>query len=837
MRSAHDIKTGLTNLKNILNDFPPDSNYWNEAQNRFQFIDRLLLECLGWQQPIISVEHHDDNGGRADYLLGSMPARAILEAKRSANLFESLTKTSPNLICQISELTLASKNFKSAATQVIPYCALHGAPIAIVCNGPQLVIFQAITPGMPPLEGECFFFDGYKSYIEYFPLLWKLLSPEGIFENRAYRDLALHRNPRIPPKASENIPEPNRFRYRNELEEELRSLSSILLEEIEDNPDLKSSFYQECYVPIEANNRHLLLSKQIIEARYRRVGVDTTSQSSLDSATRTGVLNEQFTMGAKSRPIVVIGEVGVGKTSFFENLYENLKKQSSTGTYYIHIDLGTKGNLSSSLKETVIESIQSTLLKKYDVDINSLEFAESIYYDELKAFDKRPSGSLKQTDPLGYQKARINFINSKIEKLDSHIIAALSHLSFGRKKRIILIIDNADQRTFDVQQEAFLIAQELAASRSIFVFVALRPSSFYLSKTTGALSAYQNKVLTISPPPADVVIDKRINFALRVAAGQVAPAALDNIRLQLNSIVAFLTATLRSVRKNGEIRQFLSNITGGNTRAVIELVTSFCGSPNVDAEKIVSIELERGGYLVPLHEFTKHALLGEYAYFNPNSSVVAQNVFDVNFADPREHFLRSLIVSFLSSSTGARDNDGFAIGAIIADEMTKHGFIEDQIKHALKTLALHRLIETPYLDFREIKVDDYVDPLGFYFRASSIGIYHVRHWTGSFAFLDATSTDTPIFDNEARRIVSQYAASFEIEDRLIKTSAFKRYLEEQWHGANIHCSYYNFANLMEAGQESFRLVSSVVERRERRRLSRPQVVHTPRRPPKFDPPQ
>ncbi len=45
-------------------------------------------------------------------------------------------------------------------------------------------------------------------------------------------------------------------------------------------------------------------------------------------------------------------------------------------------------------------------------------------------------------------------------------------------------------------------------------------------------------------------------------------------------------------------------ITGGNTRLEIELITSFCDSPNVDSEKIVRIEEEHeeeeeGGYALP----------------------------------------------------------------------------------------------------------------------------------------------------------------------------------------------------------------------------------------------
>jgi hypothetical protein len=59
--------------------------------------------------------------------------------------------------------------------------------------------------------------NGFDCYIQYFTELWSLLSPDGITENRASRDLALHRNPRIPPKASELIPEPTRFRLSERL--------------------------------------------------------------------------------------------------------------------------------------------------------------------------------------------------------------------------------------------------------------------------------------------------------------------------------------------------------------------------------------------------------------------------------------------------------------------------------------------------------------------------------------------------------------------------------------------------------------------------------------------
>lgn len=818
MQAPFEMTEGRRKLEAIVSALPVDSPHWNEAQNRYQFVDRLLEECLGWEKPNIEVERSDELGGKADYILGK-PIKAVLEAKRESKLFDIPPAAAGTKLRKMQPLLETSKEFSAAVKQVIPYCAIHGAQIAIVCNGPQLAIFQAMTPGESPLEGECYFFNGFSAYISDFSLLWKLLSPEGVAENRAYRDLALHRHPRIPEKASTVIPEPTKYRYRSDFQENLRSLSSLLLEEIEDNPELKSDFYKECYVPIEANNRHLLLSRNIIEARYRRAGADGVSPSAFDSVAGVDENGElriaESISGANtgSRPIVVIGDVGVGKTSFFENLYESLNSSDKDQTYFIHLNLGIKANLTEKgIKDFVLSEITSVLKEKYSLDINRADFANSIYYQDLRDFDSGVEGQLKNIDELSYQKARIAFLTKKVERRDLHLQASLAHITRGRKKQVILVLDNADQRDFSVQQETFLIAQELAATRNLLVFVALRPSTFYLSKTTGALSAYQNKLLTISPPPADEVVQKRLIFAASVAEGKVAPAAISGIRLNLGNVVLFLKATLRSIRTNESIRQFLSNISGGNTRAVIELITGFFGSPNVDSSKIVNIEEKFGNYKIPLHEFSKHALLGEYAYFNAQSSVVAYNIFDISRPDPREHFLSSLIVAYLCSNKGILDNDGFVQGREIVEEMSRQGFIEDQINFSLRRLATKKLIETPHAHYREIPVPDEERPDSFHFRATSIGIYHIRFWAGSFAFIDAVSTETPIFNEDTRGIIFKLAASFLISDRLERSESFVRYLEDQWNKSNFTISYFDFLNLVQSQSSSFDSVRRVVEK-------------------------
>ena len=123
MQAPFEMTEGRRRLEEIITAFPSDSHHWNEAQNCFQFVDRLLTECLGWEHPYIEVELFDDLGGRADYLLGK-PAKAVLEAKREAKLFDALPAGKPTVVRKLQPLIQACKNFEDAIIQVIPYCSI-----------------------------------------------------------------------------------------------------------------------------------------------------------------------------------------------------------------------------------------------------------------------------------------------------------------------------------------------------------------------------------------------------------------------------------------------------------------------------------------------------------------------------------------------------------------------------------------------------------------------------------------------------------------------------------------------------------------------------------------
>jgi hypothetical protein len=170
------------------------------------------------------------------------------------------------------------------------------------------------------------------------------------------------------------------------------------------------------------------------------------------------------------------------------------------------------------------------------------------------------------------------------------------------------------------------------------------------------------------------------------------------------------------------------------------------------------------------------------------------------------------LIAFLNSSFSIKDNDGFVQGTRLLDEMRKNGFLEEQVRHHLKRLSRKRLIETPHAHYREIEVSDRELPEQFHFRATSIGVYHLLYWSGSFPFLDATSTDTPIFDTAAREPVRSLAESFDIKDRYIKAAAFRSYLQARWQAANMTIAYYDFISIVQSVNEGFEQVKNFIDR-------------------------
>ncbi len=342
--------------------------------------------------------------------------------------------------------------------------------------------------------------------------------------------------------------------------------------------------------------------------------------------------------------------------------------------------------------------------------------------------------------------------------------------------------------------------------------VSLRPKTYFTSKTSGSISAYPQRILTISPPRIDLVLEKRLNFSLDLAEGRLPLDRLDGISIRLDSIVLFLKALLQSLKRNREITELLSNITGGNIREVLELVKGFIGSANVDSDKIIALMRSEGNYVIPLHEFSKQALLGEYSHYDAKSSI-AYNLFDVRYPDRKEHFLSSLIIGFIAADNATKSTDGFMKTGDIVREMQAHGFVSDQIEHSLRRMTNKKLIETTERITFDEGLQGLVGELPMAFRITTVGAYHIQRWAPTFAYLDAMIFDTPIFDEAIRDVLRKNISSFDIRERYERAIKFLDYLDQSWQEFNRSPIYFDWPTVISSGTDSFASVRRFLEKR------------------------
>lgn len=781
---GYQFNDAFTIFKDIEALYAPGTTNFNEAQTRFKIIDEIVKKCLNWENNGIDVEIRND-AGFADYCLGA-PVKCILEAKREGVYFElPIVDSKPDQVIDIRSVIKGNKDLEAALIQVQSYCAAHGVPIGIVSNGHQFIGFLATRlDGTPPLSGKCLAFRSLNQIGENFTLFWNFFSFDGVMSNNlATRLLSIETPP--PSKLSKGIAGYPKPRESEDIQTTLRQLSELVLQDIIESSELEEEFFKECYCVSGPLTQFSLLSKNILQARYDSLFLDdgnrpTPIPVNKKKAGKHDFEHEVIAEATAKRPIVLIGDVGVGKTSFIKNLIYNEASDHFKNSIYVYIDLGSKATFADDFRKFVLNEIGGKLNDIVKGGINNLDFLKSLYKTEILDFESGANGLLKDIDPPEYQRRFVDFLLGKVNDQGSHLKEAIKFISKRNRCDVIVFIDNADQRDFDTQQNAFLVAQEIASNWKALAFVAVRPSTFFRSRRAGALSAYPHKVFTISPPKLEDALIKRLTFALSIVSGKRQIEAIRNISINISSLAAFINVVINSLKRNDDLLELITNVTGGNVRESIGLIVKYIGSPNVDAFNILKQLDEGNDYIIPDHEMSRAILLGDFEQFNPESSI-AMNVFDTDFGDPKGHFLVLAILAILQDGDEIKDVNGYVSSLNLTKELQeKAGYTEKQISSAVKRCINKKLVEEARrITIEESSLMDKSGTLPSSVRITSAGAYHLVKWSCSFSYMEAVSTDTPIFDDETREKIGG-ALGKRLMDRFSRAVALRNYLVSQW---------------------------------------------------------
>jgi hypothetical protein len=765
------FEEGFKALSELEHWYDENEGTRNEATTRFRLIDSLFFECLGWSKDDVFLEEAQGQD-YTDYVFLAPRRVLIVEAKREGYAFE-LPAGQTKLEMGIGAVLKLHPKIEVAIAQAAGYCQRRGVPFAVVTNGHQLIAFiGSRNDATPPLEGRALVFSSLKNMRDHFIDLWNVLSKPGVEEKRILYRLTTGA-PSVPQKLSAVIKPYPGIIERNVIQSDLQVLSEIILEDIIPSPDLEAVFLAECYTATGALAQFSLASKQILETRYAAMFADDAPKPVVvPAAGKSGVSPEMMSATFARKPILLLGDVGVGKTTFIRNLIKVEAAKIFERSIAIHLNLASQAALAIDLRVYVLDEIDKQLRQDYSIDINEASFVRTTYATDLKRLETSIFGELKDKNPERYAEEELAELSRLAANRSEHLRRSLNHLVNTRRTEVIVFLDNADQRDEQTQESVFIMAQEISQQWPALVFVSLRPETFNRSQRSGALTGYYTKAFTISPPSIGEVIKKRLNFALKVTTGKIPVTRLHHVGIELENLTIVIRILLRSLQRDARLFEFLENLSGGNIRAALELLNTFIGSGHVNTERMLNLEGKGDRYIISPHEFIRAVIYGDSLHFDPSRSLVA-NIFDLSSNDGREHFLLPLIIGLLDRSADTRGNNGFVETQYLYDSLQALGFSPDQIDFAVSRAMNHKLIQT---SGRIIPTSNEEMPASL--RVTPSGLYHAYRLAGNFQYLDAMIVDTPILSDSVRekmRVVE------DIADRLVRTEVFvKEYLDQMW---------------------------------------------------------
>ena len=389
-------------------------------------------------------------GTYTDYSLGKPYTNLIVEAKKE-NIYFTVPAGFHDLTYRIQRFKDEAPDVYGAVKQGMGYCQSRGVPFGAVCNGHQFVAFLASrTDGVPPLEGRALVLHSLQHMTEHFLDLWNCLSSAGVL-SRGLPELLQETGQRPPPdKLSLRIPNYPRYQIRNALQTDLQVFGDLIIEDVGKLPENEQGFLRECYAESGALSQYALVSKSILQSKYSREFEESLAGPSLDEATTKGgkprVTSEMLAQSATRRPVLLIGDVGVGKTMFVRHFISVDAVELLREAIILYLDLGVQPTLDSDLDEYLEQELARQLLDHYGIDISESRFVQGVYNVALSQFEKGIYGGLRDTDPAEFERRRISFLEGKISTKQEHLRQCLEHIKRARNKQIVIFLDNVDQR-------------------------------------------------------------------------------------------------------------------------------------------------------------------------------------------------------------------------------------------------------------------------------------------------------------------------------------------------------------------------------------------------------
>ncbi|GAA0878809.1 hypothetical protein GCM10009119_17770 [Algoriphagus jejuensis] len=572
-----------------------ENRYLREADVRYQIIDNIFKNILSWPDDKTKCEDHVKSGF-IDYTLynkNSIPV-LLIEAKKEGKHFELPNNGNKDkLIRNIkTEELLTNEEISKAILQVKEYAEDLGCRYVCITNGHEW-IFTNINPQNKPWKKQSsivitkldYFIEEYISAVNF-------LGYTSITENFSLQtNFASQKQSRGEVFYPKNqIPSYNATVSNNNYAGIFNLIARKYLSNI---PLDDHAFMRKCYVSDKGH--HDSLQKKVqgfiydsLTPYFKNLGV----QEFMDDR-RGGAFGYKIQDLIRKKNLdsvmILFGGRGAGKSTFIERLLFYIKPHEVV----THSIIGIINLIDSAQNrdELTIE-IWKNVLSKIDSE-NILQGTQdeliTLFRPEYDVFEKQflahyNSGSEER------QKLISKFISDKLADT-KYCCNRLSLYWKQQAKGLIIVLDNLDQLTPDLQDICFLTAMEISRKLNCLVIISMREERYFNAKSRGTLDAYHTNGFHIASPIITKVLMKRIAYILEEIENSDDLSGDFDIYndKQLQTVKDFLIICSKGLRsENSALSQFLRFSTHGDLRRALNFFKSFLTSGYTNINEMTS---------------------------------------------------------------------------------------------------------------------------------------------------------------------------------------------------------------------------------------------------------
>ncbi|AKZ65051.1 hypothetical protein F506_00020 [Herbaspirillum hiltneri N3] len=724
----------------------------NEAETRHKVIDFIIHDFLSWPKNRVAVEEFIAPGF-ADYVLKKTNGEDLLfiEAKRAGIFFElPIAHTVDETSCYISIAKLLSDvNIKAAMQQVRTYCFDSGCEYACITNGFEWIFFKTFEKGKRWESLQAFVVRNLTFFEKEFTKAINNLSFIAITERVSLPSLLSS----APPKdrnvyyPKEKISSYSHTITANRLATKLRPIVNQYFGVIKDDD---TEFMERCYVSqreyVGASDGMRTLIHDSLSPFFESYGVQQLEDTG-KGGRLGGRLTKNLKQNRKGEVLVLFGGKGAGKSTFIKRLlHHNAPRWLREHSVIAIIDLLKVPEDIALIRSAIWKNLVKQLDKEDLLEADRATLTEGLFSDRFKTATKQDLAGLN-TASEAYNVKLNSLIAAWKQDLSYCTERLVEHLA-TQERGAIVVIDNTDQYSTEVQDFCFSSAQEISEQLKCVTLISMREERFFDSKIHGVLDAFQNSGFHISSPRPTEVFKKRLDYTVAMlgkreyeenkGTGQVATEFIRDSATYLSILSREFSSD------SSPLNNFLTACAHGDIRLSLDLFRSFLLSGYTNVDEMIA----NRAWKFQIHQVIKPVMIPN-RYFYEESLSDIPNIYQLRATRHGSHFTALRILRKLANGVDPTAPSYFATAELRA-YFAETFSMQDDFEQNLDVLLRHGFVEA---DNRLDSYSESVDRI----KITNYGLYMFGDLAYYFTYLDLICTDCGIFSEETSNYLTEAA--------------------------------------------------------------------------------